>query len=251
MYNKLFTKILDSSIWMETTPTRIVWLTFIAAMDEIGFAQFASVANLAHRAIVSMEEAEMAIKCLESPDQNSADPDYEGRRIERVQGGWIVLNSKKYRDLVTKAIIQEQTRKRVAAYRKRNAKVTEANETVTPSIAISIAESEILDMSSKLDVSAKEVLKKESKEILLFLNAKAKRSYRPVDANLKLIQDRLRSGISFQDLKCIVAKKCREWRDDPKMQLYLRPATLFNKTKCEQYLGELSKDGEENVKNVS
>lgn len=139
MYNKLFTKILDSSIWLESAPTRLVWLTMIAAMDEDGFAQFASIGNLSHRARVSAKDAEAAIACLEGPDPNSSDPENEGRRIERVPGGWMILNSAKYRDLVRRVVIQEQTRKRVAKHRaeKRtcNADVTLANEAVTPSRA--------------------------------------------------------------------------------------------------------------------
>lgn len=133
MYNKLFTKILDSSIWLESMPTRIVWLTFIAAMDEHGFCQFASVANVAHRARVSLPEAEEAIRCLEGADPNSSDPDNEGRRLERVPGGWMVLNSEKHRHMVTRAVIQEQTRQRVKRHRekvKRN-----SNAPVTPSEA--------------------------------------------------------------------------------------------------------------------
>lgn len=145
MYNKIFTKILDSSIWLETHPTRIVWFTFLAAMDENGFAQFASTANLAHRARVTLEECEVAVKCMESPDENSSDPDNEGRRIERVHGGWVVLNSTKYRDLVTRAVAQEKTRQRVARFRAAkkqaagnvtgNAGVTPANVSVTQSEA--------------------------------------------------------------------------------------------------------------------
>lgn len=138
MYNKLFTKILDSSIWLEPDATRIVWLTLIAAMDEEGWTQFASVANLAHRARVSLPDAELAVKALESPDPNSSDPDNEGRRIERCAGGWLVLNSEKYREMVTRSIIKEQTRLRVAEFRKKrkegcNAPVTQANVVETPS----------------------------------------------------------------------------------------------------------------------
>jgi hypothetical protein len=132
MYNKLFTKILDSSIWLEPMPTRIVWLTLIAVMDETGFAQFASVANVAHRARVTVEEAQEAIRVLEGPDVNSSDPDHEGRRLERVPGGWIVLNAEKHRALVTRAIIKEQTRQRVQRHRDKrpgNAPVTESSET--------------------------------------------------------------------------------------------------------------------------
>ena len=145
MYNKLFTKILDSSIWLEPSGTRIIWLTMIAAMDENGFVQFASVANLAHRARIELAEAQAAVDCLEGPDTNSSDPDHEGRRIERVPGGWMILNAEKYREMVTRAVIQEKTRQRVAKHRtekKRacnasvthgNASVTESNACVTPS----------------------------------------------------------------------------------------------------------------------
>jgi hypothetical protein len=158
MYNKLFTKILDSSIWLQPTTTRVVWLTMLAAMDETGFCQFASVANLSHRAIVPLKETGEAVKCLESPDPDSSDKDNEGRRIERVPGGWIVLNALKYRALVTKAVIQEKTRERVRKFREkgsnrgvtecnapvtaRNAQsdsVTDRNDSVTPSVAVSIA----------------------------------------------------------------------------------------------------------------
>jgi len=121
MYNKIFTTILDSSIWLEPDATRLVWLTLIAAMDEDGMCQFASVANLAHRARVTLEAAKEAVTALEGVDENSSDPDNEGRRIERVPGGWIVLNAKKYRELVTRTVIKEQTRARVARHRAKRA----------------------------------------------------------------------------------------------------------------------------------
>lgn len=143
MYNKIFTKILDSSIWMEPLATRIVWLTFIAAMDENGFVEFASPANVAHRAIVPLKDTVKALKALEGPDENSSDPDNEGRRLEKVPGGWVVLNAAKYRALVTRALKQERTRDRVRSYRAKkatcNAGVTQANALVTPSEAVTEA----------------------------------------------------------------------------------------------------------------
>lgn len=134
MYNKLFTKILDSSIWLETDSTRLVWLTLIAVMDEHGFVQFASVANLAHRARVSLEAGIEAVRILEGPDENSSDPEHEGRRIERVPGGWIILNAPKYREIVTRAVMQEKTRLRVQKFRTKGkvTPVTECNGHVTP-----------------------------------------------------------------------------------------------------------------------
>lgn len=76
--------------------------------------------------------------------------------------------------------------------------------------------------------------------ILKFLNEKTGRNYQPVRANTELILARLKDGASPDDCRAVIAKKCREWAGDPKMSFYLRPATLFNRTKFAQYQGELS-----------
>lgn len=135
MYNKLFTKILDSSVWLENASTRLVWLTLIASMDEDGFCAFAAVGNLANRARVPLAACDAALKTLESPDLESADPEHEGRRIQRVPGGWVVLNAAKYREMVTRVVVREQTRQRVRRFREkqRNADVTQQSLNVTPS----------------------------------------------------------------------------------------------------------------------
>lgn len=138
MYNKLFTKILDSSIWLEPDTTRIVWLTMLAAMDEDGFVQFASVANLAHRARVPVDAAREAISRLEGPDDESSDPEHDGRRVERVPGGWMILNARKYHELVTRAEKMRLNRDRVQRHREKkrgNALVTSGNAQVMESEA--------------------------------------------------------------------------------------------------------------------
>lgn len=117
MFNKLFTKILDSSIWLEPNSTRIVWITLLAAMDETGYAHFSAIENLAARARVTVPEAEKAVKCFIEPDPNSGDPEFKGRRIERVPGGFVVLNSQKYRSIMNREIQREKTRQRVADWR--------------------------------------------------------------------------------------------------------------------------------------
>ena len=133
MYNRLFTKILDSSIWLENDPTRLVWITMLASMDEDGFVCFASVKNLARRAIVSEIDASKAVLKLESPDPDSGDPDNEGRRIEKVTGGWIVLNSSKYGDIINRQIMREKNRVKAQKYREKNKsnhKVTDSNQSL-------------------------------------------------------------------------------------------------------------------------
>ncbi len=138
MYNKLFSKIVRSSIWLEPTPTRLIWVMFIAMMDEDGFVELASPANVAHVARLEEEETRKALLALEAPDPNSANPEHEGRRLERVPGGWIVLNACLYRGLVTREMAREQTRIRSANYRKRHAasrKITKRHAPVTTSEA--------------------------------------------------------------------------------------------------------------------
>jgi hypothetical protein len=120
MYSKLFASILDSSIWLEEDATRIVWLTLLAAKDGEGFARFAALENLARRANVSSEKAAHAVAKLEAPDTNSSNPLHEGRRVERVPGGWMVLNAKLYDDMVRREDERRSTRERVALHRARN-----------------------------------------------------------------------------------------------------------------------------------
>ena len=90
--------------------------------------------------------------------------------------------------------------------------------------------------------NGKQKFKDEAVTLIEFLNEKAGRSYRPVAVNLEMIAARLAEGATLQDCKCVIAKKAREWNGDEKMEPYLRPATLFNRTKFAQYVGELGVD---------
>jgi uncharacterized phage protein (TIGR02220 family) len=81
--------------------------------------------------------------------------------------------------------------------------------------------------------------KGQAREVLAFLNEKTGRHYQAVRANLEMIEARLKDGATIDELRAVVAKKCREWTGNEKMAPYLRPATLFNRTKFAQYQGEL------------
>ncbi|MDR3490990.1 MAG: conserved phage C-terminal domain-containing protein [Gammaproteobacteria bacterium] len=110
-------------------------------------------------------------------------------------------------------------------------------------------------MSGKPDVvtfhnnlsTTNQSLKSQALEVLEFLNEKTGRAYRPVEENIKLIIARIKSGATVLNCRQVIAKKTREWHGDLKMSEYLRPATLFNAIKFEQYMGELvvPKDEEE------
>lgn len=96
-YTKLFSSIIASTIWREDKETKIVWITILAMADKNGSVE-ASIPGLADMARVSVKECEKALKCLESSDPYSRTKEHEGRRIEPVDGGWLVLNHAKYRE---------------------------------------------------------------------------------------------------------------------------------------------------------
>jgi hypothetical protein len=134
VYSKLFSKILTSSIWLAPDAHRIVWITLLAAKDKDGFAQFSSIANLASTARVELPEAIEAIKNFEKPDADNPDDEFGGRRVERVPGGWLILNAQKYDAMVDASHYRELNRERVRRYRaKRAQKRAESNAAVTPS----------------------------------------------------------------------------------------------------------------------
>lgn len=117
LYNKLFTKILDSTIWLESAHTRLVWITLLAAMDEDGFCPFATPANVANRANIPLDDTKAALETLMGPDVDSSDPENGGRRLERVPGGYIVLNAIKYREQVSRVEVKRLNRDRVRKHR--------------------------------------------------------------------------------------------------------------------------------------
>jgi hypothetical protein len=99
-YVKLFDSIFMSTVWQEDNPTRIVWITLLGKKDRDGIVE-GSIPGLAHLARVTIPEAEAAIKKFLAPDPHSRTLDYEGRRIESIDGGWRILNHEKYRDMLS------------------------------------------------------------------------------------------------------------------------------------------------------
>lgn len=96
-YTKLFSNILTSSIWQEDHATLRVWITFLALANAEGVVE-GSVPGIAHTAKVTRDEAEYAISVFSSPDRDSRSPKEEGRRIEKIQGGWRIINYVEYRN---------------------------------------------------------------------------------------------------------------------------------------------------------
>lgn len=115
---KLFSGIVQSTVWREDLHVKVVWITLLALSDWNGIV-CASVPGLASAAGVSVDQCREALERLCAPDEDSRTKEYEGRRIEPVDGGWFILNYVKYREMRDEERRKEQVRQAVARHRER------------------------------------------------------------------------------------------------------------------------------------
>ena len=108
-YTKLFSSIIHSTIWQESKDTKILWVTMLAMANKRGEVM-ASVPGLAKAAGLTIAETQAYIVQLTSADEFSRTKDYDGRRIEEIDGGWKILNHAKYREKMSAD--QERERKK-------------------------------------------------------------------------------------------------------------------------------------------
>lgn len=81
-------------------------------------------------------------------------------------------------------------------------------------------------------------LKPVAKEIIDYLNLKAKTSYKANSATtMQLISGRIHEGFSKEDFFKVIDNKVEHWWGTEQQQ-YLRPITLFSKSKFESYLNQ-------------
>ena len=113
---KLYSTVTSSSLWGEPLHVRIVFVSMLARCDEDGYYG-ASIVGLGRDAGLPFEVpgnralVDEALAILIAPDVNSRSEENEGRRIEKVEGGWLVLNAPKYREMRTGKQIWEAERK--------------------------------------------------------------------------------------------------------------------------------------------
>lgn len=248
-YAKLFSSITESSLWSEPKEARLLFVSMLARADATGFVE-AALPGLARLANLSISEVESAIDILEKPDPYSKNPDNEGRRVMRVPGGWMILNYEVYRNRRGDEERREYMRQYMANYRRRKQNVNSpVNNPVygvsekanckpevsrgKPQLAQAEAEAEAYkdnNMSGKPDVYC------QARIALMYLNEKAGKHFREIDTNLKPIHQRLKEvGGDLDGVKQMIDRMCSEWKGDVKMDRYLRPETLFNKTKFHGY----------------
>jgi len=126
-FTKLFSSILDSTIWQESASTKLTWITMLAMVNRQGEVH-SSIPGLAARTGVSIQECESALASFQSPDPYSRTKDHEGRRVKEIDGGWVLLNHGKYCALLSAEERREYNRVKQAEYR---AKDKTANMSLT------------------------------------------------------------------------------------------------------------------------
>jgi len=87
---------------------------------------------------------------------------------------------------------------------------------------------------------------KKVKEIINYLNARTGKNFSDHSRSTqRLIRARFTEGYTIQDFKLVIDNRIGKWGKDESMLEYLRPSTLFNMTKFENYLVEGRKENQE------
>jgi hypothetical protein len=106
-WTPVFSKIVDSSIWVEPDFVCKVFITMLALKDADQVVRF-NAFGLARRCwpndIDGGEKRVLeALKVLSSPDKRRLEKQpHDGRRIEKVEYGWRILNGQVYEDMMRK-----------------------------------------------------------------------------------------------------------------------------------------------------
>ena len=80
---------------------------------------------------------------------------------------------------------------------------------------------------------------KDIERALQHLNTKTDKKFRAAGKNKTLITSLLKD-FTVSDIKSVIDAKCTEWTGDPKMEKYLRPQTLFNRSKFQSYFEQIN-----------
>lgn len=124
-FTKLFSSIITSSLWVEPDPILRVWIAMLATCNAQGEVE-GSIPGFASLCRIGVEEMTIAEEKLLSPDPHSRSHEQEGRRIERIEGGWRIINYLKYREKG-----QDKPGSRAAYMRQRRCNALQSNVTCT------------------------------------------------------------------------------------------------------------------------
>lgn len=109
---KLYGSILNSSLWMECLEARLLFMGMLAAAGADGVVRIVSLRALAHKMNLTVEQTKTGLAVLEAPDPESRSQAHEGRRVLPVEGGWLVVNHRLYREFRSERQEADRLRKK-------------------------------------------------------------------------------------------------------------------------------------------
>lgn len=92
--------------------------------------------------------------------------------------------------------------------------------------------------------------KKISEQVLDYLNQEAETNFISKGTNLELVSARLTEGFILSDFKTVIDKKVKDWKGTDWAK-YLRPLTLFSKSKFENYLNSNNEPRKQDINNFT
>jgi hypothetical protein len=119
---KIFGSLLSSTVWVgQPAHRKLMWITMLVRADQDGYVA-SSIPGLARDSEVTIAECEDALAHFMAPDRYSRTKEHDGIRIEEVDGGWVLLNHKKYRELRSReAVLNARRQAKFKAERKQKA----------------------------------------------------------------------------------------------------------------------------------
>jgi hypothetical protein len=183
-YVKLDTGILDSTLWINRDIREIFITALLMAepkefhepvgqlrvnsIESTGWAAPpgwygyvpAAGAGIVRRAGIEQDEGLAALDVLCSPDPESRSPEFEGRRMIRIENGYLILNYMKYRDKDHSAAERQRRLRYRRKLQANSATVTSDNNTITAlpenDSSMSRATSRIADADADADKEKRE-----------------------------------------------------------------------------------------------
>lgn len=122
-WTPLFSKIVDSSLWVEPDYVVKVFLTMLALKDADQVVRV-NAFGLGRRCWPMDKDSEKkvldALKILAAPDRRRLEKQpFEGRRIQKTEDGWLILNGQEYEDLMRSINRRAYKAAKEREYRKR------------------------------------------------------------------------------------------------------------------------------------
>lgn len=115
-FAKLDSGICDSSVWMKPHDALRVWIALLAKSDSYGIVRVSAPA-LAHQCFVTAERLAEIMADFCAPDPDSRTPKDDGRRLQAIEGGWLIVNYLLYRDMMQRKAASHAERQ--AKYREK------------------------------------------------------------------------------------------------------------------------------------